>query len=140
MIDTQALNEPYEALWHMRLRQQTRELISDRGALARQIREQGTQPTERGFLAVRPLIRRRDSLAGSSWLAIDRDYVWWVTMSGSPTNVDTADGPACAWRASRTSQLETSLEVLLGRLYRLQAEADAAGIRWADLVSSAVAG
>lgn len=139
MIDVQAIDEPSGALWLDRLRHETGGLIADRTTLGCQIQEHGEIPHDATYLGGKPLLRRHDSLASTRWFVLDREYLWWGDTGTWPSNVETDRGPARAVRLQRTEKIEIALEILLGRLYRLQAEADAAGIRWADLVSAAVA-
>ena len=140
MLDLATLDDPSEVLWLGQLRQLTRELLQDRARLARQIEELGERAEGMPYLSGRPLLRRRSSLTDYSWLMLDREHIWWIQTTQHHPNAETDRGPARAYRVQRTYQLETAPEILLGRLYRLQAEAESAGLRWADLVSSAVAG
>jgi hypothetical protein len=160
MTDILALEDPSDTLWRERLRRETRQLIMDRTALVLQVREHGEIPRDTTYLGGQPLLRRRGSLAESNWFVLDREYLWRVATGTRPTAcpdvgasdspalegraqrvewVETDRGPARAVRLPRTENVEIALENLLGRLYRLRAEAAAAGLRWADLASSAIA-
>ena len=115
----------------MRIRSEIVELIAERTALLEQI------ASDREGVRVQPaegqgaLLKRTRSSKHSNWLQIDDRNVYCIEDTW---------GRWFRWQTPRTPELVLRIDVLAGRIARLQAECKAAGRTWESMVKAAVTG